>query len=222
MASKEELVRALEALLTPATRADGSVSLDEAEKTLSLVRELKEKFQSLEQTLLQSPEGVAVQVDMDIRKNKDRITRSRAKLDEANKQIETLTGKRKHEPVSYDFVPEGRQDKDQYSKHLNSLRTNASDQMCGFTNQIVALEARAMRNARMQEDTMKTEIQRVKQNMQAVDRQFKGSELNFLQHYVPIDVPAFHAKLHPVLDAKLEALRELRQLQLEGADIGEV
>lgn len=208
MASKEELVRALEALLTPATRADGSVSLDETEKTLSLVRELKEKFQSLEQTLLQSPEGVAVQVDKEISEKKDRITRLRAKLDEANIQIEALTGKRKHEPVSYDFVPEGRKGKDEYNKQLNRLKSVFTDQIAAWDRTVRPFTGR-------QEDTREAVIQRM-------DRQCKTEELNFLQHYVPIDVPALHAKLHPVLDAKLEALRELRQLQLEGADIGEV
>lgn len=208
MASKEELVRALEALLTPATRVDGSVSLDEAEKTLSLVRELKGKFQSLEQTLLQSPEGVAVQVDKEISEKKDRITRSRAKLDEANIQIEALTGKRKHEPVSYDFVPEGQKGKDEYNKQLNGFKS-------AFTDQIACIKNCVRRYTGRHEDTREAEIQRT-------DRQFKTAELNFLQSCVPIDLQAFHAKLHPVLDAKLEALRELRQLQLEGADIGEV
>ena len=224
MASKEELLRALEALLTPATRADGSVSLDEVEKTLSLVRELREKFQSLEQTLLQSPEAVAVQVDRDIRKNQDKITAWRAKLYEANNQIETLTGKRKHEPVFYNFVPEGRKDKDEYSKQLKNMQENASHQMGACTDKIAALEVCAMPYARpfSHQDTRETQIQREKEKLQAMDRQFKTNELSFLQSYVPIDVPAFHAKLHPVLDAKLEALRELRQLQLEGADIGDV
>jgi len=222
MASKEELVRALEALLTPATRADGSVSLDEVEKTLLLVRELKEKFERLEETLLQSPEGVAVQVDRDIRKNQDKITAWRAKLDEANKQIETLTGKRKHEHVSYDFMRSCRMDNNEFSKHLKKMQMEAGKEMGKVSDHIAALEVCAMPYIRNSGDTRETLIQRGKQQLQALDRQFKNSELSFLQSYVPIDVPAFHAKLHPVLDAKLEALRELRQLQLEGADIGDV
>lgn len=215
-------MRALEALLTPATRADGSVSLDEVEKTLSLVRELREKFQSLEQTLLQSPEGVAVQVDRDIRKNQDKITAWRAKLDEANNQIETLTGKRKHEQVSYDFVPYGRMDKNEYSKQLKNMQLKASKEMSEGSDHIAALEVCAMPYARRPEDTREAQIQREKEKLQALDRQYKMAELDFLQRLSPIDVPAFRAKLHPLLDAKLEALRELRELQLEGADIGDV
>jgi len=223
MASKEELLRAVEALLRPATQADGSVSLEDVDKTLVLVREFKEKFQSLEQTLLQSPEGVAVQVDRAIRDKDDKITVWRAKLDEANKQIETLTGKRKHEMLSYGHVPEGRRDKDEYSKHLNNMRANASHQMGACADHIAALEVCAMPYARrMGEETRETQIQRAKEKSQALDRQFKNSELNFLQSCVPIDVPAFHAKLHPLLDAKTEALRELRAMELEGVDVGDV
>jgi hypothetical protein len=222
MASKEELLRAVEALLRPATQADGSVSLEDVEKTLVLVREFKEKFQSLEQTLLQSPEGVAVQVDRDIRKNKDRITTLRAKLDKANQHIEKLTGKRKHEMLRYEYVPEGRRDKDEYSKQLNNMRSEASKAMAPLSEHMAALEVCAMPYARRHEDTRETLIQRDKEKLQALDRQFKNSELNYLQSCVPIDVPAFHAKLHPLLDAKLQALRELRALELEGVDVGDV
>jgi len=179
----------VEEFLKPTLDGGGQASSDDVEKTLGLVTELKEKFQSFERTLMESPEAEALRADRERKRSLERVSIAREKLERANRQIEGLTGKRKLEQVNYNYVPERRVDKNVFSEQLRQMRIKASKTV-GDKDLIVL--------------------------------QYKNEELAYLQSIGPMDLVAFHGKLHPLLDERLQALMELRQLQLEGNEIGDI
>ena len=213
----------VEEFLKPTLDGGGQASSDDVEKTLGLVTELKEKFQSFERTLMESPEAEALRADRERKRSLERVSIAREKLERANRQIEGLTGKRKLEQVNYNYVPERRVDKNVFSEQLRQMRIKASKTMGAFKDNIAA--ARAGGNFRYNSRggmTPEAALKEEEAKMQAYDLQYKNEELAYLQSIGPIDLAAFHGKLHPLLDERLQALMELRQLQLEGNELGDI
>jgi len=50
----------------------------------------------------------------------------------------------------------------------------------------------------------------------------KGELLGFLRSVKPINAAAFRLKLHPELDKMTASLKVLRDLQMQGVDVGDI